>query len=1197
MKNRRNAWLAAFLAGVLILLSAAVAGASMVIELAEYRPPSADIRGPGEEEDPAIQTEKQGNPAGTEETATPVPAAEPTPKPVDYSHLWIGEWILEDEPETLLIISPGAEGKLHIEAYFYRMVGIEAEIDMNDDDALRFVDNDNSFVGGLHREREGEIRLAVYGGHDMGSNGAFKDFFLTQDFVFTKDGKRRREEAGEKLRRLTRDGCTTVSRQDEQYRKSDVYTFFNDGRISSWEHFEYDESGYRSIRRSGDNTEVNLYDPSGKLLKNAKYESGVVRSIDIYTFDNEGKKTGKHEKRYEDRELNHAYEYYEYDTTGRLISTRRITEKGVTGTTEKYDYSEDGSRVEKTHNITGEPGMEVWYDSQNRETRRILYVNGEVYSRYDREYESAGNGRNIIRISTWTDGQTNHEIRESELSSDGKIFIQRERNPEYNSETVRKDYRNSKKRTVYTYERNEYRGGNEPLITLEDAEYEYDSSGTRQIANRKYRYDKMATEKIRHSERHALTLYEGDKGTRLGISPLPQQQQGNGENHSLSLDDIQYAIRDMSRTDIISIFHARQVSECIYDSPDRIELCGYTGSLRFVFEGRNTDRLQSVCWVCEDSYEAAARMAEALKNEGAEWYSHSGWEKPNALGLYEESGYIPDGRLTLTAGSQGDQPLVWFCCSYSWRVAEEGNWLPWEYDEAGYDYNPDEILNPKQSYGPTVTKTPAEETVIEPAPKSGTEAEPETKPEDKPETEAETAPEPESESELLTEPGPEPEPEPEPEQIIMTDKGTGVWTGYWMTGGEDQGELVITAGEDGLMKMRVFFLRTFDLEADLKRLDESRCTFETTYGHYSGTLTREENGGLRFAVTGGMTMEDDEDEFHYFFKDHEYIFHEADYADLWYEAPAEGTEDDADWAGQWTAQNGNLSSRIIIARGVKGDYVLQLSFSTGYAIAGPLEKTDSRTMDFVTDDFSAMLTLNRKKHAILMSEIGSLSDDVYAWLDDTGAVIVYNDAGKPAAAPASDSRNGKNQTNLPARTESPAMPDARLIPVSGKPEYLEIPVSQVNATSFIVGKDPEAYTPFRMVDRDESTAFQFSTKESSPGSAYLYFEFDSAASPEELWIKNGIWKKEKGKDPYARNCRMKEITIDFRYSGGDGYQDATAATLKDDKRRTDWTVVPLGQRKNVTGVRIRVDSIYKGTKFKNDVCVTEIMFVKKADSE
>ena len=334
----------------------------------------------------------------------------------------------------------------------------------------------------------------------------------------------------------------------------------------------------------------------------------------------------------------------------------------------------------------------------------------------------------------------------------------------------------------------------------------------------------------------------------------------------------------------------------------------------------------------------------------------------------------------------------------------------------------------------------------------------------------------------------------------MTEEEAEMWTGFWMTGGEDKGEMAVTSGSDGTLHMKVFFLRTFDLEADLKRTDSSRCSFETAYGHYTGTLTRNEDGTLLFAITGGMSMEDDENELYYFFRDQEYAFRKADYYELWYELPAEEPEDDADWEGEWNAGEGDLTSRLRIIRGAQGSCVLQLSFSTGFVITGPLEQTDSRTMDFYTDSFSAMLTLNRKKHAILMSEIGSTSDDVYRWLDDAGSVIEYRGTQAGSGNPGSETAQPPDSVPDAAaeQPKDPAGNEANLVPIPGNPDFMQVQAAQASATSYIVGKDPDAYTPYRMIDGDENTAFQFSTKTTKLGKEYLYFEFDCPSVMDEL---------------------------------------------------------------------------------------------------
>ena len=62
-----------------------------------------------------------------------------------------------------------------------------------------------------------------------------------------------------------------------------------------------------------------------------------------------------------------------------------------------------------------------------------------------------------------------------------------------------------------------------------------------------------------------------------------------------------------------------------------------------------------------------------------------------------------------------------------------------------------------------------------------------------------------------------------------------------------------------------------------------------------------------------------------------------------------------------------------------------------------------------------------------------------------------------------------------------------------------------------------------------------------------------------------------------------------------GLMTSVDVTLKDDKARKDWKMINMPGAQNITGVRIRIDKIYKGTKFPKDVCISEIMFVKAAD--
>ena len=157
---------------------------------------------------------------------------------------------------------------------------------------------------------------------------------------------------------------------------------------------------------------------------------------------------------------------------------------------------------------------------------------------------------------------------------------------------------------------------------------------------------------------------------------------------------------------------------------------------------------------------------------------------------------------------------------------------------------------------------------------------------------------------------------------------------------------------------------------------------------------------------------------------------------------------------------------------------------------------------------------------------------------------------------------------------------------------MQIPVTGVNATDYIKPRnDPAAYAPSRLIDGNESTSFQIKKTAVDQGNAFLYFDFGESVMPDEMWIKNGFWKTTDGYDQYYRNCRVRRLTVDFRYTDTWSYQDAQTVTL-DDLGRADWIAVPLNVRATVTGIRIRIDDVYIGERYPTDVCISEIMFVQ-----
>ena len=163
--------------------------------------------------------------------------------------------------------------------------------------------------------------------------------------------------------------------------------------------------------------------------------------------------------------------------------------------------------------------------------------------------------------------------------------------------------------------------------------------------------------------------------------------------------------------------------------------------------------------------------------------------------------------------------------------------------------------------------------------------------------------------------------------------------------------------------------------------------------------------------------------------------------------------------------------------------------------------------------------------------------------------------------------------------------------VNGYEGYASYQPASISATSYIVGKDPQAYAPGKMTDGKEETAWQFSTAKSKLGSTFVYVSFSTPVTLDQLWIKNGFWKYTNGHDQYTRNSRVKRMGIAYQYSTQKNYEDEQNFSLRDDTARKDWQRLPLSPKKQVRGLRIRIREIYAGEKFKTDVCISELLFV------
>jgi len=169
-----------------------------------------------------------------------------------------------------------------------------------------------------------------------------------------------------------------------------------------------------------------------------------------------------------------------------------------------------------------------------------------------------------------------------------------------------------------------------------------------------------------------------------------------------------------------------------------------------------------------------------------------------------------------------------------------------------------------------------------------------------------------------------------------------------------------------------------------------------------------------------------------------------------------------------------------------------------------------------------------------------------------------------------------------------------LLPLTALAADGDVAVASVDATSWIKGKDPDAYAPHRMIDEDETTAFQFSTKVTPLGQEYITFSLGYPSSVSTLQIKNGFWRITNGNDQYVRNSRVKTMRVDFEYNYAGAFSDAITVTLPDDKTRSTWTSVSLGNHEQVTAVRFLIQEIYTGSKYKTDVCISEVRFSSEA---
>ena len=169
--------------------------------------------------------------------------------------------------------------------------------------------------------------------------------------------------------------------------------------------------------------------------------------------------------------------------------------------------------------------------------------------------------------------------------------------------------------------------------------------------------------------------------------------------------------------------------------------------------------------------------------------------------------------------------------------------------------------------------------------------------------------------------------------------------------------------------------------------------------------------------------------------------------------------------------------------------------------------------------------------------------------------------------------------------------------IPGETDRVKVIVKDVKASSYIGNKqNPDLWRPSNVADGNETTPWQFSSKKGLKGKSWVELEIDPAQGVDEIWIKNGFWGyNDKGKDQYWINSRPKKIRVSFRYRGEESLRDADEFTLKDEFGN-GWQKIGVGHHENVAAVRIAVMTIYKGSKFDKDVCLSEVMLVQQASA-
>lgn len=135
------------------------------------------------------------------------------------------------------------------------------------------------------------------------------------------------------------------------------------------------------------------------------------------------------------------------------------------------------------------------------------------------------------------------------------------------------------------------------------------------------------------------------------------------------------------------------------------------------------------------------------------------------------------------------------------------------------------------------------------------------------------------------------------------------------------------------------------------------------------------------------------------------------------------------------------------------------------------------------------------------------------------------------------------------------------------------------------------YLPDHVLDNNNYTCWQFKiSKSNNLNDAFIVLVLDQPCAVNKVLIKQGFRLIAYQLSQYVRNGRPTEVEISFRYHGTDTFADPIRFSIPDD---WDDTADPFHEmefdwKTNVIEVRVKVCGYVRGTKFEDDVAITEL---------